>query len=63
LFEAECAKDREDRNNDCLFLDSLTDYKTCLEIFASNDLVNQDNVALTEYVTCYKYCFTISENI
>jgi hypothetical protein len=51
-------EDADDRSEECDTLDSLEDYKTCLDSFTTTVLVNQDNIPLTEYVTCYKKCYT-----
>jgi hypothetical protein len=64
LFEAEYAKtDSANRRDDCKTLATLPNFKTCLDSFTTNLLVNQDNDELKEYVTCYKACFTNSDSI
>jgi hypothetical protein len=58
-FEDEITEeDADKRSVECDTLDSLEDYKTCLDSFTTTVKVNQDNTPLRNYVTCYKKCYT-----
>ena len=64
LFETEIAKtDSTDRSADCKTLDTLADYKTCLDSFTTLSTADKTNTDLVAYVNCYSECYTAGSKL